>query len=85
MSHFALAPASQPPPFPFIPTHIPIPTAKKFCPIGRCMGDSFLLSGAVIPVWPLLQDVINGHKSESAKFIQVRTPTLPPPASNNNM
>jgi hypothetical protein len=43
-----------------------------FCPIGRRTGETFLLSGAVIPVWPLLQDVIHGDKGEGSKFIQVR-------------
>lgn len=42
-----------------------------FCPHGRRNGTSYVLSGNVIPLWPLIRNILLDNQVDGGKYIQI--------------
>jgi len=42
-----------------------------FCPHGRRKGTSYVLSGNIIPLWPLIKSILLDNQVDGGKYIQI--------------
>ena len=43
----------------------------KVCPNGRRQGTSYVLSGNIIPLWPLIRGILLDDQVDGGKYIQI--------------